>query len=150
MKKLNLLLLLLLGISVVFTSCEDDDDPVVLARPEVVPPATPFSIQAGTTGTFNVQVNAPAGIQNITATQSAGTATLNTSSWQTGATSANVEFSYQVPANAVGAAVVTLTVTDQQGQTDVTAITFNVTTDPVELPKAIKSSPVVKLTALVQ
>ena len=111
---LRLLVMFSFSLALLFSACGDDDDSVFNA-PDVTAPAGVLSVENGATGqsvTFNVSID-PNLTANYTAVGS-GVTVLNGSGSVSGST-VTIEFDAGTVA---GAAAITLTVTDSEGQSD--------------------------------
>jgi len=112
MKKQSLLFLLMAALMIGITSCGDDEE-TFFDRPDVAPPSSDPAVQVGTSTTFNVAIDAPAGIASVTASANGGTVTVDNADDLVGEVSGTANLTYQAPMDE-GVYRITITVTDEQ------------------------------------
>ncbi|NJL12907.1 MAG: T9SS C-terminal target domain-containing protein [Microscillaceae bacterium] len=128
MKKLQILWLMLLGLTIGLSSCGDDDEVTVVEDPTITASAQTTSINQVLT--FPVNIQAPGGFASATVSAANGAATISglPSAGTTTSTAATV--TYNAPANAVND-IVTVTVEDQAGNSTVATVQVTVSAKPI-------------------
>lgn len=121
------LLAMLVGIfALVFTACDDDDDNTPFQAPNVSAPSDVQSVANGETGlsvTFNVSID-----PELTATYSASGSGVTVANPSGDVSGNSVTINYDAGTTS-GAASITLTVTDSEGQSDEGTAVVNIAVD---------------------
>ena len=123
--KQSLFVYLLLGFTLFFSSCGDDDTPSNTDQPFITAP-TEVIVKAGESVALNFTVIVPGIIAEIKAEASAGDVSVQNAEALIGQTNGNVVVNYTPASNISGGQTVTLEIVDQQDQSNSQSATVEV------------------------